>query len=280
MKMKAREALDSYYEQAEGWGKDQQDALRGSRKLAWIVASVAALIAVIEALALWQMVPLKTIEPLTLLVDKNTGYVQALKPLEPGAVAGNTALTQSFLVQYVIARESFDINAIQANYRKVALWSEGAERNRYTTGAQASNPDSLLARLPRTTSLETRVKSVTPMAGNTAMIRFDTIRRDGNGQPQAPQSWVVVVKYKYSGEPMSIEDRYVNPLGFLVTGYQRSAETINVDPNPDAEPGVATPAQAAPGGVVIPQGQPGAQQPQQPPSQEGRRTANGDILTL
>lgn len=272
MKMKAREALDNYYEQAEGWGKDQQDSLRGSRKLAWIVASVAALIAVIEALALWQMMPLKTVEPYTLLVDKNTGYVQALKPLEPGAVAGNTALTQSFLVQYVIARESFDINAVQANYRKVALWSEGGERTRYVAGAQASNPDSLLARLPRSTILETRVKSVSPMTGNTAMIRFDTIRRDGNGQAQAPQSWVVVVKYKYSGEPMSIDERYVNPLGFLVTGYQRSAETLNVDTNPEAEPGVAAPAQAAPGGVVIPN------QPQPTPTPVRRE--NGVEITL
>jgi len=276
MKMKAREALDSYYEQAEGWGKDQQDSLRGSRKLAWIVASVAALIAVIEALALWQMMPLKTVEPYTLLVDKNTGYVQALKPLDPGAVAGNTALTQSFLVQYVIARESFDINALQANFRKVALWSEGNARAQYIAGAQGANPDSLLARLPRSTILETRVKSVSPMAGNTAMIRFDTVRRDGNGQAQQPQSWVVVVKYKYSGEPMSIEDRYVNPLGFLVTGYQRSAETLNVDADPDAEPGVAPSQGAQPGGVVIPDQQ---QQPR-PSSTPVRRLPNGVEVTL
>ena len=270
MKMKAREALDTYYEQAEGWGKDQQESLRGSRKLAWIVASVAGLIAVIEALALWQMMPLKTVEPYTLLVDENTGYVQALKPLEPGAIASNTALTQSFLVQYVIARESFDINALQANYRKVALWSEGTARAQYTAGAQASNPDSLLARLPRSTVLETRVKSVTPMAGNTAMIRFDTVRRDGNGQAHPAQSWVTVVKYKYSGEPMSIEDRYVNPLGFLVTSYQRSAETLAPPADPNAEPGVA-PVQTAPGGVVIPDGR---------PSPQPTRMPNGVELTL
>ncbi|MCW3848252.1 VirB8/TrbF family protein [Sphingomonas sp. LB-2] len=275
MKMKAREALDTYYEQAEGWGKDQQDSLRGSRKLAWIVASVAALIAVIEALALWQMMPLKTVEPYTLLVDKNTGYVQVLKPLEPGAVAGNTALTQSFLVQYVIARESYDVNAVQANYRKVALWSEGQNRAQYIAGMQASNPESPINLIPRSSVVETRVKSVTPMAGNTAMIRFDTVRRDGNGGVHPAQSWVAVVKYKYSGEPMSIEDRYVNPLGFMVTGYQRSAETLNTAPDPDAEPGVAAPAQAAPGGVAIPQGQPNGQ-----PSPQPSRGPNGVELTL
>src|SRR4051812_35511579 len=149
MKMKAREALDNYYEHAETWGTDRQDALRGSRRIAWIVASVAALIAVVEAIAIAGLTPLKTVEPLTLLVDKNTGYVQALKPLDAATISGNTALTQSFLVQYVIARESFDIGVLQDNYRKVSLWSEGGARTDYISGAQASNPDSFLARLPR-----------------------------------------------------------------------------------------------------------------------------------
>ncbi|MES2442357.1 MAG: type IV secretion system protein [Pseudomonadota bacterium] len=278
MKMKAREALDTYYEQAETWGKDRQDSLRGSRRIAWIVAAVASLIALVEAFAIAQLAPLKTVEPLTLLVDKNTGYVQALKPLEAATIAGNTALTQSFLVQYVIAREGFDIAALQENYRKVSLWSEGGARQQYLSAVQASNPDSFLARLPRSTVVETRVKSVTPMANSTAMVRFDTIRRDAGGQPQPAQSWVAVIKYRYSGEPMRVEDRYINPLGFQVQRYQRSAETLNADPAPQ---GVvpADGAQAGPGGIVIPE----QQQPQNgraQPSQEGRRMPNGDVLTL
>lgn len=279
MKMKAREALDQYYEKAQSWGKDQQDALRGSRRIAWIVASVASLIALIEALALYQLTPLKTVEPLTLLVDRNTGFVQALKPLDPALIAGNTALTQSFLVQYVIARESFDITALQDNYRKVALWSEGRARQLYINSVQASNPDSFLARLPRTTIVETRVKSVTPMANNSALVRFDTVRRDAGGQSLPRQSWVAVIKYRYSGEPMRIEDRYVNPLGFQVQRYQRNAEALNPEPAPgDQMPsGAANPAAAATEGVIIPD-----QQSRLPdtPSQPGRRMPNGDILTL
>jgi type IV secretion system protein VirB8 len=280
MKMKAREALDSYYEQAETWGKDRQDSLRGSRRIAWIVASVAAFIAVVEAIAIAQLTPLKTVEPLTLLVDKNTGYVQALKPLDAATIAGNTALTQSFLVQYVIARESFDIGVLQDNYRKVSLWSEGGARTDYLNTVQASNPDSFLARLPRSTVVETRVKSVTPMANSTAMVRFDTIRRDAGAQPQPAQSWVAVIRYRYSGEPMRVEDRYINPLGFQVQHYQRNAEALNPEPaaNPDAEPGVVT--TNAQGGVVVPQQQQSAQPSQQPPTQEGRRLRDGATVTL
>jgi type IV secretion system protein VirB8 len=281
MKMKAREALDSYYEQAETWGKDRQDSLRASRRLAWIVASVAVFIAVVEAIAIAQLTPLKTVEPLTLLVDKNTGYVQALKPLDAATISGNTALTQSFLVQYVIGRESFDIATLQDNYRKVSLWSEGGARTDYVNGVQSTNPDSFLARLPRSTVVETRVKSVTPMANNTAMVRFDTIRHDAGAQPQPAQSWVAVIRYRYSGEPMRVEDRYINPLGFQVQHYQRNAEAVNPEPAAtatDAEPGVVAPGAAqGQGGVVIPKAQPS---PDPGPGQPGHRLPDGSILTL
>jgi len=249
MKNKAREALDAYYREAGSWAEDRQDTLRASRRTAWIVATVAVAIALMLALALLILMPLKTVEPYTLLVDRQTGFVQTLKPLEPQQVSGNTALTQSFLVQYVIARESFDISALQANYRKVSLWSQGDARTAYIAGAQASNPDSPLARLPRTTVIETRVKSVSPLGQNAALVRFDTIRRDAGGRTEAPQQWVTVIRYHYSGAPMSLEDRFVNPLGFEVTRYQRNVEAA--PPTPEPSP-IATPLPRATLSPLVP----------------------------
>jgi type IV secretion system protein VirB8 len=240
MKSKSREALDAYYREAGSWAEDRQDSLRASRRTAWIVATVATAVALMLALALLMLTPLKTVEPYTLLVDKQTGFVQALKPLDAQQVSGNAALTQSFLVQYVIARESFDASVVQANYRKVSLWSQGDARTAYIAGVQASNPDSPLARLPRTTVIETRVKSVSPLGTNAALVRFDTVRRDAGGRTEAPRAWVSVIRYRYSGEPMSLEDRFLNPLGFEVTRYQRNAEAA--PPTPEPSPTPQTPA--------------------------------------
>jgi type IV secretion system protein VirB8 len=230
MNKQARESLDAYYVEADSWGKDRQEALRASRRVAWIVAWCAAAIAVMEAIALVVLMPLKTVEPYTLLVDRNTGFVQALTPLDPQRISGDSALTQSFLVQYVIAREGFDIDTVQANYRKVALWSADQARSDYVAGAQPSNPQSPLALYPRSTVIETRVKSVSPMGPDTAMVRFETQRRDAGGQAQPPHAFVAIIRYHYSGEPMSVEDRFVNPLGFQVLRYRRDAEALPAEP--------------------------------------------------
>jgi len=152
----SRKGLDAYYAEAASWNRDRVQALRSSRRVSWWIAAVAAAIALLEAVALVVLMPLKRVEPYTLMVDRTTGFVQALKPLDPDKVAPDAALTQSFLVQYVIARESFDADALQANYRKVALWSAETARSDYLGFMQVSNPQSPFTLYPRTTVIETR----------------------------------------------------------------------------------------------------------------------------
>jgi type IV secretion system protein VirB8 len=247
----SREALDAYYKEAATWNRDRLDALRKSQRTAWWVAGGAAAIAVVEGIALMLLMPLKTVVPYTLMVDKTTGYVQALKPLDAEKVAPDTALTQSFLVQYVIAREGFDVSTVQANYNKVALWSAETARSDYLNWISVSNPQSPLTVYPRTTLIETRVKSVSPVGANVALVRFDTIRRDAGGVVQPPRSWVSVIRYRFSGAPMKLEDRFVNPLGFQVVRYRRDAESA---PLPEVVPGAAGPVAAVP--VVVAPGAP------------------------
>lgn len=259
MEQPKREELDAYYREAASWSEDRIAGLNGSRRTAWIIAGVAAAIAVLEAIAIVLLVPLKTVVPYTLLVDKQTGYVEALKPLDQQTVAPDTALLRSFLVQYVIAREGFDIDQVRDNYRKVGLWSAEDARNSYLAAMQPNNPSGPLASLPRRALVEVQVRGVSALGSDTSLVRFATIRTDPGGQPQAPQLWAAVVKYRFTNANMSVADRMTNPLGFQVTRYHRDAETAPVDVTiPSAPPAIAPPAAAvgpAPAVPTVPMGQ-------------------------
>lgn len=215
-----------YYRDAESWSADRERANASARRIAWLIAAVASCVAVLEAMALIILLPLKTVVPYTLLVDKQTGYVQELRPLEGQVITPDQALTKSFLVQYVLAREGFDINHLQESYRKVALWSAGDARRSYISGMQASNPLSPLATLPRRALLQAEVRSISLLNSGTAMIRFAVSRTDTGGPQQETQNWVAIVKFRFSGETMSAADRMVNPLGFQVMSYRRDVETL------------------------------------------------------
>lgn len=211
---------------AASWATSVTEDLERSNRRAWIVAIIAAIIALLEALALVFLLPLKTVEPYTLLVDRQTGNVEALASLDAQVVSADTALTRSFLVQYVIARESFALPTLQDDYRKVSLWSDGSVRESYQRLMNAANPASPLSALPKNSAIHTQVKSVSSLAEGRALVRFQTTRVDQGAAPQPPEHWAAIVNFSFSKARMSEADRYVNPLGFLVTSYRRDAETL------------------------------------------------------
>ena len=69
-----------------------------------------------------------------------------------------------------------------------------------------------------------RVKSVSRLEPGNAIVRFDTQQQSPGGGAAPIQPWIAVVRYTYSRAPMTLEDRLVNPLGFKVLTYRRSAE--------------------------------------------------------
>lgn len=244
MKQEEIDGLDEYYAEAASWSADRQEMSRRSLRFATIGLAVVTFIAVAEAIALVALAPLKTVVPYTLLVDRQTGYVQALDPIAGETIAPNAALTRSFLVQYVISRETFIFDALQQNYRKTVLWSEGDARTNYISRMQASNPLSPLAAYPRRTVLEVQVKSVSMIDSDTALVRFLTVRQDPGAQPRVDGSWIATISFRYSGEPMSMEDRLINPLGFRVTRYHRDVEVlpeIPLEPAPAARTRIVAP---------------------------------------
>src|ERR1700761_1374733 len=115
----------AYYAQGQTWSQEIYGTLAAQRRLAWIVAGAAVLVAVLEAFALIALAPLKTVVPYTITVDRQTGYVETAQSLKPGALSQEEAVTQAFLAQYVLARETFDVADLQSKYKEVAAWTTG-----------------------------------------------------------------------------------------------------------------------------------------------------------
>lgn len=199
-----------------------------------MVATVAGGIALLEAAALVMLVPLKEVEPYTLLVDRQTGHVEALIPTAEQNITADAALTRSFLVQYVVARESFDAASIERDYRKVGLFSAAQERQRYFALMNAANPESPLAYMPRGGAIMVDIRSVSSLSATSSLVRFTTRRMDTRSAGADIQHWAAVISWTYSNAGMTADDRLLNPLGFQVTRYRRDPETLAESTSPPA----------------------------------------------
>lgn len=221
----------AYYQAAETWAHDAEARRAASVTLAWRVAAAACTVAVLEGVALVLLMPLKTVVPYTLTVDRQSGYVEMARGVKLGELSEREAVTQAFLAQYVMARETFDAADLNAGYQKVAAWSAGRARATWLRAYDRNNPQGLLNQLPATTVVSTRIRSISMLNPTTALVRFETERLDaGQDRAQPAGAWSAVVTFRYNDAPMRMQDRFINPLGFQVTDYRRDAESAGGRP--------------------------------------------------
>jgi type IV secretion system protein VirB8 len=242
----------AFFSSSQSWAIDQQEAGRRSRRVAWAVAGAACGVAVLEAIALIMLMPLKTTTPVALLVDRTTGYVQSIDPSRGQQIRADEALVQSLLAQYVSTRERFDRATVKVDYRRVALWSAGSARARYIGAMAGSNPESPLNFYRSGEVVSAEVKSVSRLASDTALVRFDTFLTGGDGRSKRIGSWISTLRYRFSDAAMSYDDRLVNPLGLQISSYRRDSERPKRDDGVD-ESVARPPLEDGPPAARIPQ---------------------------
>jgi type IV secretion system protein VirB8 len=206
------------------WVEQTLDQERRGRRWAWTIACFLILICAAQAAAIALLLPLREVVPYTILVDKQTGYIETARGLDLGTLAEDQAVVESMVAQYVLARETFDPADFNERYDRVALWSLGAARDGYVSQYQPDSPDNVLSQMRPGTIVKVMIKKIELLTKETAMVRFETERRDTAANP-VRSDWQAIVSYRFTGAPMRMEDRLLNPLGFQVVGYRRDSET-------------------------------------------------------
>jgi len=219
---------DKYYAAAQGWADERVEAERRARKLAWTVASVAGALALILALTLAMLVPLKTVQPYVVTVDRQSGAVEVATTVANGRLTQNESVIQAQLANYVRVRETFDASDLSENYRRVQLLSSADVRAAYVALMAAGNPDSPLRALSPGDTLKVRIKSVSLTGTGSALVRYDLDRTVAGGRGVSSTAYVSAISYGFNNKPLRAADRFENPLGFEVTRYRRDSEGMTL----------------------------------------------------
>ena len=216
--------LRKYFEDGETWDQEVFANILQSRTRAWLLSFFCMGIATLSLLTLVLLLPLKTFAPYVVTVDKSTGYVEVTKGLYDGKLTTDDAVTESNLVRYVSARESYNPAILRENYDSVALLSAGAALTEFQQLWDGKNPDNPSVKLGKLASIDIRIKSVSFLNDKTAAVRFQREYRENNQTKTS--DWNAVVDFQYVQKPMKMEDRFLNPLGFQITSYRVNPEAV------------------------------------------------------
>jgi type IV secretion system protein VirB8 len=224
--MSRPDALKAYLADAKNWDADMTARAVRSERRAWLVAGVALLLSIGAIGAVAVLAPLKSVEPYVIRVDNATGVVDIARALKDGDVTYDEAVNKYFIGQYVRARESYSPDILPFTYRAVGLMSAPQIRKVWgeiNGSGSDRNPQKVYGKLGRA---EARLTAIQFLTKNVAAIRFTRIEKSGADIEVQTSHWIATLNFEYVNEPLSEDDRLLNPLGFQVTDYRVDAEVM------------------------------------------------------
>lgn len=199
-----------------------------SKKLAWGAAIVMTAFAFLCIAAVIVMLPLKKSEIQLFSVDKQTGRTEFVSSVLDKDISTQEAMAKFFGANYVKLREGYNYFALQHDYDIVQLYSSAAVKGEYLAmfaGKEA--PDKVYQNADYVVDTEI-ISNVITSATKPDMldtIRLKkTIRSVQNGSVRT-EIWNIRLTYHYiPSAKLSSSQRENNPLGYVVTSYQRDKE--------------------------------------------------------
>jgi type IV secretion system protein VirB8 len=220
----------------KNWYNDRYQFVVVQRNVLSLITLLALVCSIAATFSISQLVPLKSVEPFVIQVDQKSGIAQVVDPLKAKELTSNDAINQYFMVEYIRAREAYlgaqDRNYY--NYNLVRVLSDPTVFSHYQHDIILSNPDSPGSRLGSSGSREVHVSSLKFLdkkalpAGEESrryLVRALVIERAGGALPKNMQK-LILIEFKYTELELSIEDRYLNPIGFRVLSYRIDDDNI------------------------------------------------------
>lgn len=227
LKKSAETNLPHFLAAAKDWETDEIARTKASERRAWRVAMVAVGLAIVLALAVVLLTPLKTVEPF-IVREGATGTGEAITLVRDRKVSESEVTAKYWLAQYVNFREEYSKPASYGNYRATDLLSARPVFEPYFQQINPENPNSPTTMYGTKGTIEARVTNITFIGTRHAQVRFVKRVQPDTDVPVQETRWIATVTYEFLNPPIKEEDRLINPLGFQVTSYRLDPETVGV----------------------------------------------------
>lgn len=208
--------------------KKMIDADKNSKKTAWIIASISVALVVLLVVAIICMLPLKQTDTALYVIDSHTGRSQFITRVKESELTANEAIAKSYVANYVKLREGYNYFSLQNDYDTVQLFNSDAVNAEYLAWfAGPDAPDKVNNKAEYVVNAEiiSDPISYATKPDQLANVRVKlTTRRIADGTTKV-SIWNIRMTFRYiPSKKLTDSQRESNPLGFIVTSYQREKE--------------------------------------------------------
>ena len=232
-----------YFDEAKSWDESEIVREKKSARRAWSAFWAMTGVVIVQAIAISTMMPLKTIENSIVRVNDTTGETEVISNLKNMDETTEQVMSRYWLAKYLRHREGYHWNTREDDRLQVGMLSDGAIQQQYADYTNPKvNPYAPIKIYGETTEVDIKVNpaitylngkgGVKPEKGEkdqfgetvyTALVRYTaTVKKDG--EMPATNHWAATVSFVYRKEPIKVDDRLINPVGFQVISYRKDQE--------------------------------------------------------
>lgn len=232
-----------YFDEAKSWDESEIVREKKSARRAWAAFWAMTCVVIVQAIAISTMMPLKTIENSIVRINDTTGETEVISNLKNMDEATEQVMSRYWLAKYINPREGYHWNTREDDRLQVGMLSDGAIQQQYADYTNPKvNPYAPIKIYGETTEVDIKVNpaitylngkgGVKPEKGEkdqfgetvyTALVRYTaTVKKEG--ETPATTHWAATISFVYRKEPIKVDDRLINPVGFQVISYRKDQE--------------------------------------------------------
>lgn len=213
-----------YYKAAKSWDNDQLRSMQVARNHAYLAALICLLVAAALAAAVWKLAGEHKVEVVTIAYNQETNTVRPVRYTDDVAsMTGNEAFVRNQIFQFLSALETWDPADQQNRRSTIALFASKTIESQLIAQMDAESkrrPDALSARVRRGIV----VHSMSLLNKTTMHVQF-RVEDYLTDQRVLPQEFASIISFQFASRPRTVEEAFVNPFGFEVTGYRKNSVT-------------------------------------------------------
>ncbi len=211
----------------KNWYSDRYQTVVVQRNLLFVTTLVSLAATLITTLLVYVNIPLVTVEPFAIEVDRRSGIVQVVKPLTITASSNNERVNNYLLVSYLRAFETVGISDFAASLQFIRISSDPEVFRHFLDTKSQFDKESDAGRIVNAKGKRTiAIKSIYYVQPNHVQIRFITQDHMPSHGTSAPEHYIANIKFEYREITLNVDEALLNPLGFFVTSYDVSKEAV------------------------------------------------------
>ena len=230
------EPLAAYFREAASWDEDRVAHANLSARRAWAAAGAGWICALVSAVALTLLMPLKRVEPFVVRVDNSSGVVDVV-PVYDGKAGLTQTVTRYFLTHYITVCERFNFTTAESDYEECGAFHAAQRNQAWSALWNTNNPASPLNVHKDGSTVRVQVESVSFFerasgVSDLAQVRYLTAERQVSAAEAHLTHWIATIQYAYTSPSKDPRVRRWNPLGFKIVDLTAEPE-VQAQPSPE-----------------------------------------------